>query len=239
MDPSPTAAARTFALPELLDRILTYLLTAIHPIGPHQDPRSAHTHANAAVLQHLLNCTLVSRAWHANITASPLLQQALFLRAAPPDMRSWTLPLLRLEGSYSMLQHLREIRAPVLNPLVQTTFPRYQFRFWHLSPEVNGNRYCAYLILTREDVAGLARREGDGRGRNVVRMLLSQPPVTALEATIWEERDETREYVGRTKRLREPVVRCEAGVTIGMVQARVAAWMAECQDVAAIKLTTV
>ena len=235
----PLAAHRVFAIPELLDRILTYLLIPIHPIGPQEDPRSVRVHANADILRQLLSCNLVSRTWHSNITSSSLLRQALFFRPAPQDMRSWTLPLLRLEGSYSMMQYLREIRAPVLNPVVQTTFPAYQFRFWHLSPEVNGNKYCAYLIITRKDLPDLATRAESGQGKRVQEMLLSQPPIQALEASIWEERDETKEYLGRTKRLRDPVIRCEGGVTVEMVHERVGRWMEEYGDVAAIKLITV
>ena len=70
-------------------------------------------------------------------------------------------------------------------------------------------------------------------------MLLSQPPCTALEATIWDERDETKDYVGRTMELRDGVVRCEEGLSIGMVQERVKEMFDEHKDVSAIKLTTV
>lgn len=70
-------------------------------------------------------------------------------------------------------------------------------------------------------------------------MLLSQPPPTALEATIWEERDETKDYVGRTSALADPSIVSETGVTIGLVHERVAKMFDEHQDVAAIKLTTV
>jgi len=70
-------------------------------------------------------------------------------------------------------------------------------------------------------------------------MLLSQPPCVALEATIWEERDETRDYVGRTSSLREPNIRSDDGLTIGYVHQRVGEMFREYRDVAAIKLTTV
>ena len=70
-------------------------------------------------------------------------------------------------------------------------------------------------------------------------MLLSQPPCTALEATIWDERDETKDYVGRTMELRDEMIRCEEGLTIGMVQRRVKEMFDEHKDVSAIKLTTV
>ena len=70
-------------------------------------------------------------------------------------------------------------------------------------------------------------------------MLLSQPPCTTLEAVIWEERDETKDYVGRTSRLKDPIITCETGLTIGMVHERVEKMFDEHRDVAAIKLTTV
>lgn len=70
-------------------------------------------------------------------------------------------------------------------------------------------------------------------------MLLSQPPVTALEATIWDERDETKDYVGRTMELRDGVVEDEGGLRIGVVQRRVKEMFDEHKDVSAIKLTTV
>ena len=69
-------------------------------------------------------------------------------------------------------------------------------------------------------------------------MLLSQPPCTALEATIWEERDETKEYVGRTSTLKDPNIRCDSGVTVGLVHERVAQIFNEHPDVTAVKLTT-
>jgi len=70
-------------------------------------------------------------------------------------------------------------------------------------------------------------------------MLLSQPPCTHLEATIWEERDETKDYVGRTSSLRDPVIKDDEGLTIGYVHRRVDEMFREFGDVAAIKLTTV
>jgi hypothetical protein len=69
-------------------------------------------------------------------------------------------------------------------------------------------------------------------------MLSSQPPCTALEATIWDERDETKDYVGRTTELQDPVISNDGGLTIGMVQKKVAEMFAEHRDVSAIKLTT-
>jgi hypothetical protein len=59
-----------------------------------------------------------------------------------------------------------------------------------------------------------------------------------LEATIWDERDETKDYVGRTMELRDSVISNDGGLTIGMVHEKVAEMFAEHPDVSAIKLTT-
>lgn len=179
-----SAAARTFAIPELMDRILSYLLWNILPVEPQDDPRTVRVHGNAYILEHLLRCTVVNRTWCQNITRSSLLQQALFRRPAPPDMRSWSLPLSKLEGSYSMMQYLRAIRAPILNPVIQTTFTNYHFRFWHLSAESSGNKYLAYLIISRRDLPATELRAKTGQGRSISNMLFSQPPLKTLEATI-------------------------------------------------------
>lgn len=130
------------------------------------------------------------------------------------------------------------LRAPVLNPIIQVTFPSYHFRFWHLSLEASGNKHCAYMIITRRDLPALDMRERTGQGRIISEMLLSQPPCIALEATIWEERDETKDYVGRTSSFSDPVIRCDTGLTIGVVHGRVGEMFKEHTDVAAIKLTT-
>ena len=130
------------------------------------------------------------------------------------------------------------LQAPNLNPIIQTIFNTYHFRFWHLSLEVSGNKHCAYLIITRRDLPALQQRSETGQGKTISNMLLSQPPCTVLEATIWEERDETKDYVGRTTALQKPIISCEYGLTIGMVHERVGEMFREYADVAAIKLTT-
>ncbi|KAK5173909.1 uncharacterized protein LTR77_002590 [Saxophila tyrrhenica] len=131
------------------------------------------------------------------------------------------------------------LRAPQLNPVIQSLFARYHFRFWHLSYDSTGNKHVAYLIITRQDIPAIAFRSITGQGKSITDMLLSQPPPTALEATIWEEKDETKEYLGRTSTLSDPVIVCEDGVTIGLVHVKVKKMFDEHPDVAAIKLTTV
>ena len=110
---------------------------------------------------------------------------------------------------------------------------------------MTNSRHCAYLIITRKNVPAVDLRARTGQGRNISNMLLSQPPAMALEATIWEERDESKEYVGRTTALTDPTIRCDdsngnaMGLTIGMVHDRVSRMFELHRDVSAIKLTTV
>ena len=234
-----SATQRTFATPELLEHILSYLLFFLLPVTDKEDPRSVKSHGNTNILLQLLRCTAVSQDWRKCILGSPRLRRALYWEADPKTNRSWDVSAsasrVRILYSYYTAPHLR---APQLNPIIQTTFPVYQFRFWHLNPHSTGNKHCAYLIITRRDVPAVKLREQTGLGRSISKMMLSQPPCTVLEATIWDERDESKDYIGRTTRLEDPVISCETGVTIGMIHDRVAKMFDEHRDVAAIKLTT-
>ena len=236
----PSAAQRLSAIPELLEHIFTFLLCQILPLTDQEDPRSIRVYGNTNVLKHLLRCSEVGRDWNQCMSESKRLQRALFLLPEYTTNRSWdhraTASTARLRSSYYTAPSLR---APRLNPVIQTTFGAYHFRFWHLSLESTGNKHCAYLIITRRDIPAVALRAQTGQGRSISRMLLSQPPCTHLRATIWEERDETRDYVGRTSALKDPVIMCDDGVTIGMVHERVSKMFDEHRDVAAIKLTTI
>lgn len=69
-------------------------------------------------------------------------------------------------------------------------------------------------------------------------MLLSQPPCFIMTAMILEERDEVKDYVGQTSALKEPIIRSDEGVTLGMIHERVKGWFDQYPDVTAIKLTT-
>lgn len=70
-------------------------------------------------------------------------------------------------------------------------------------------------------------------------MQLSIPPVPGLEAIIWEERDETKDYVGRTTELEDAVMRPSgAGLTVGEMHEWLGKLFDRYSDVAAIKLTT-
>lgn len=238
-DQNLSATDRAFATPELLEQILVCLLDDLLSITDQEDPRSVRTHSNTHTLTHLLHCSEVNRTWHQCILGSARLQRALFLLPDDKTGRSWhqtssmqiDLPLY----SYRVPSSL----APMLNPVIQTTFPTYSFRFWHLSPEASGHKYCAYLILTRCDLEKALARPKTDCGHTVSSMLLSQPPCTALEASVWDERAyETNEPVGRTSTLRDPVISCDDGLTMGRVHERVGEMFREYRDVAAIKLTT-
>jgi hypothetical protein len=71
------------------------------------------------------------------------------------------------------------------------------------------------------------------------KMLLSQPPTLGLDAMIWDDRDETKEYIGRTTDLEDMRIKSEKGLTVGEVHQRVGELFDRYQDVPAIKLTTV
>lgn len=227
---------RVFALPELLEPILLYLLEDLSPLEYQEDPRNARVFNNAEILRHLLSCSQVCKQFKSTIRHSAPIQRALYLLPDPNSDRTWT-------QNHSARTNDTEPKTyppqpPILNPIIQTTFKSYHFRYWHLSFEASGNKHCAYLIIERRDIPDFKARAATSQGKTISKMLLSQPPCTALEATIWDERDETKDYVGRTMELREGMVREEEGLTIGMVHERVKEMFDEHPDVSAIKLTT-
>ena len=135
------ATQRTFATAELLEHILIRLLDGLLPLTDREDPRSVRTHANATVLEHILRCMQVSTDWRDCIIGSSRLRRALFWAPDPKTNRSWNIAAsatrARLLYSYYTAPHLR---APQLNPVIQTTFPAYHFRFWHLGLESTNNK---------------------------------------------------------------------------------------------------
>ena len=154
---------------------------------------------------------------------SKRIQRSLFLLPDDKAQRSWhhvtTAPVEQYYRAPSS-------QAPVLNTIVQVTFAPYHFRL---------NYHHAYLIITKRDLPALCLRDQTGQGRTISRMLLSQPPCVAHKLTKWE----SKEYAGRTSLLSEPIIRCEAGLTLGMVHESVKEMFREHPDVAAIKLTTI
>lgn len=231
-----TPVERVFALPELLEPILLCLLEDLSPLRYQEDPRCTRVYNNANILRHLLHCSQVCKQWKNSIERSAPIQRALFLLPDPNSDRTWTQGHDELSDAGPKTES--PLQPPVLNPVIQTIFKSYHFRYWHLSFEASGNRHCAYMIVEKRDIPDLISRATTGQGRNISNMLLSQPPCLALEATIWDERDETKDYVGRTTELRDPMISDEKGLTIGMVHKRVAEMFAEHPDVSAIKLTT-
>ena len=243
--PESSAAERVFAIPELLEHILTFLLWDLLPITDHEDPRSRRVFVNARILKHLLLCTEVNHVWRQSILRSSRFRRFLYLIPDYSTARSWDHDAESshakrgrrgLLGNYYTLP---SACAPQLNPIIQTTFSTYHFRFWHLNVEVTGNRHCAYLIITRRDIPAVHLRTRSGQGRSISEMLLSQPPCMELRATIWEERDIMKDYVGKTSALKDPTIRCDTGVTLGLLHESVKRMFDEHRDVTAIKLTTV
>ncbi len=95
------------------------------------------------------------------------------------------------------------------------------------------------MIITRQDMSAVALRALTGQVKSISNMLLSQPPCLALECSVWDERDESKEYIGRTRVLNDSVIRDEKGVTMSMVHESVQRMFDEHRDVSAIKLTTI
>ncbi|KAK6432800.1 hypothetical protein LTR95_011028 [Oleoguttula sp. CCFEE 5521] len=215
---------------ELLEQVLLSLLDDLHPLREREDPRSVRTDQNATTVKHLLSLRRVNTTFNALMTSSLQLRRALYLYPATSRTRGW-----HCGGSDKAT-----LDAPFLNPIVQTTFPSYQFRFWHLSLEASGNKYCALMIITRDDVHRYRHRASSAEGKILPRMQLSIPPMPGMEAVIWEERDETKDYVGRTTELEHAVIRPidGEGLTVGELHDRVGEMFEKHKDVAAIKLTT-
>lgn len=94
------------------------------------------------------------------------------------------------------------------------------------------------MIVTRRDIPAVKLRELTGQGQTLSNMLLTQPPCSVMEATIYEERDETKEYVERTTSLADPMIVSEDGITLGMVHERVSEMFDQHRDVVAIRLAT-
>ncbi|KAI7196485.1 hypothetical protein KC324_g4461, partial [Hortaea werneckii] len=236
-----TAMERTFATPELLELILAYLLHDIVAPLPQEDPRSITTHESARKLHDLLRCSEVNRTWQDCMLGSKFLQRSLFLSPDFISQRSWHYGGEQDRDVYNAMAFppTSHSRTPLLNNMLQVTFPGYYLRFWRLSPVAGGSRHCAYMIIARKDMPNLKERSNTGQGRTISNMLLSQPPCTELEASIWEERDESKDYRDCTTSLRDPFLSCDSGLTMGAVHEKMAVMFREHPDVVAVKLTTV
>ncbi|UJO11243.1 hypothetical protein CLAFUW4_01788 [Fulvia fulva] len=235
-----SAMQQVFATTELFDYILSYVLDATHCIADQEDPRSVKTHHNARLLQNLLRSSRVDRQWRNHILGSTYTKGALFYISDPTTQRAWEQTHPR--SSTGAVYRPVDVHAPTLNPIIQTTFPSYNFRFC-FNTSVGEDcqatpRHSAFLIITKRELPNLQTREATGQGCRIPEMLLAQPPCVALKAAIYEEIDDMKEYLGRTTSLTDPVIRCEQGLTLGMVHERVGAMFEKHPDVAAINLTT-
>ena len=162
-----SACERVLGTAELLEQILICLLEDIFPKTEHEDPRSARTQANAAILLHLVHCSEVNRIWHHCILhGSKPIQRALFLREDHLGSRSWEVgrPWYPTQRDYD--QDLI-FRIPILNPVLRATLDTYRFRFWKNAAEAWGPRYRAYLIIKRKDAEAAKTRFSTGQGKTL------------------------------------------------------------------------
>lgn len=240
-----SAVHRVQAIPELLEQILLYLPNQLLSIQDDEDPRSVRVYNNARILDHLLRLTQVSRHWYRCIHGSTRLQRILFLQPESNFARPC------IDASPSFVRRRKLVapslclcipRSSQLNPIIQSTFPSYQLRFQRSigPPEPASPRLgdVFALMIFRCDVPATRLRAITGQGRTISNMQLSQPPCVGLQCTIWDERDETREYVGLTKRLAPSMIWSDEGVTLGMVHEAASKWFDEYRDVSCIKFTT-
>ena len=236
-----SASDRTFNTPELLEQILICLLDDIFPRTDHDDPRSAKTLANAAILLHLVRCSQVNRVWHqCIIRGSKPIQRALFLREDHLSERSWQVGRPWYDTQRDYHDDLT-FRTPTLNPLLRATFPTYRFRLWKNAAEASGDKYKLYLIVRRRDADAARERLKSGQGRTLSKMFLSQPPATKMEAVVWEREDaimQSTDPPWRTTKINRPHVKCDQGVTLGFLHRKLCEMFDEHQDVATIKITT-
>ncbi|KAM0695354.1 hypothetical protein Q7P36_005713 [Cladosporium allicinum] len=238
--PTESPSDRVLATPELLELILVPLLSQLREPLEREDPRSTKTRMNASILLNILSLRRVNRDFNAILTTSIYLRRGLFFAPDHPPNRSWSCEsaghLPAILRSFYRCPALKS--PPILNPIAQTTFPNYHFRYWHLDPAASGNKYCAYMIITRDDIRRY-RAVTATQEKVLDRMLLSQPPALALEPMVWADRDETKEYLGQTTDLSDVRIENEAGVTVGELHRKLGELFDRYQDVPAIKLTTV
>ena len=231
---------QVLATPELLELILVPLLSQLREPLEREDPRSPKTRMNASILLNILSLRRVNKDFNAILTSSIHLRRGLFFAPDRPPNRSWSCEsaghLPAILRSFYRCTALKS--PPILNPITQTTFPTYHFRYWHLDPATSGNKYCAYMIITRDDIRRY-RAVTASQGKVLDKMLLSQPPALALEPMVWADRDETKEYLGQTTDLRDIRIENEAGLTVGELHRKLGELFDRYQDVPAIKLTTV
>lgn len=239
MEQPLSASARVFATTELLESILLCLLEDIDSPTNREDVRSVTTQNNASILLHLLRLSEIGLVWRRCILhGSKPIQRELFVLAKAEDKRTWWQSKVLYSNQQSYYRGLA-YRAPILNPIVQTSFPDYRFRYWRSGLGAEGPRHHAYLIISRRHIAHARERICDGHGKNVLDMVLSQPPPVQMEATIWERNDALKDFHERTTAIEEPLIQCDKGITLGIVLHRVGEMFDNHDDVTSFKITTV
>ena len=220
-------AERVFATPELFENIFKFVLAQMLGVTKQENPRSVKTHVNARILMQILRCSRVNRSWQRCMLGSHLLQKSLFLTTYPNMGRKWE----REQGSL----------APMLNPIIQDTFPKYGFCL--CADTTIGNqtseRYAAIMIINKRDLLCTQMKSSTRQGRNISAMFLTQPPCTTMEASLWLERVDRTDFFGRPFSVKDSAIKCEDGLTLGYVHQRVKEIFAEHPDAPAIRLMTI
>lgn len=236
------AVDQVFGIPELLELIILHTLDSLDYLDGLGDARPQNTFQRAHQLTSTLTVAQVNRQFHEVFQNSIKLQRRLFLAPDHSTSRSWKAkPKHELPDVLQMFYIcVLESSLPLMNPMIQVEFSNFPFRFWNLPYKTSGGKHCAFMIVTRDDMVRFQRMHlQDGCGTVVTRMYLSQPPCTALQCDIFEDRDETREYVGRTTSLEESLIAREDGLTIGYLYGRLSKIFDSHKDIARVKLMTV
>lgn len=242
-----SAASQVFATPELLEIILLHLPTGLLDLTDQADPRSRGTHFNSRIVTHLLHCTAVSRSWYTCIHGSSALKRHLFLSAALPSSqqgRSWTVSFkpcssTRRTGIYRPPSH----DAPILNPLLQMTFPSYNFRFWQcpriadLGQRTTIERHVASMTITRSAFQSNSSSPIFSQSSMLQAMQLSQPPCFSVQ--IWGRTQSLSFMVPQLRESEKVLITAEGGVTLSMVHDQVRGQFEKEEDVIEVQVMTV
>jgi hypothetical protein len=236
---TPTASSRALATPEIAEHIFLDLLEDLTPPTNRDDWRSTHVQSNARILLHLLRCSQVSLTWRRCIfNGPPFLQRALFLRLDPDTHRSWDQHPSIYPNQQSYYRGIA-LRAPILNPVIQTACESYKFRYWRSGLGAEGPRHHAYMIITRSHSDKARRLMDSGFGAAVRRMFLSQPPPTEMGFSIWERDDKEALFDDRTTAISEPYLGVEGGVTLDDVLQHAGKLFDSHPDLVSLKITTI
>lgn len=230
------AGQRVFAIPELLEIILLHLLDD----ELQSERRPMAVRHNCRLFRQVLGTAVVSHHFHAAIKDSVRLRRRLFLSPDHASGRAWryesdsTLPT-QLEQFYG--HEVCGVLPPYLNPFVEVELSDFPYRFWNLPARENEHKHCAFFIVSRDGLKRYLKKHGSSTV--VSQMLLSQPPCYEMECVVFEDRDETRDYVGRTAEIENPRIVSKSGLTIGHICSELQRMFHRHHDIARIKLTTV